>query len=190
MKKPTVAKLKKEADRVHSIYIRMKFADHAGYVTCVTCGIVKPWKEMQCGHYLSRRFNITRYLEENTHPQCIGCNCFHHGEMDRYALYMIEMYGKEFLDELDEMRKETKQFTISDLQEIIADRKQKIYYDYLPNPADLKCKGNETVPSFTATKKISVMRKVCEKCGMIIRITQDKTKKLCTHCYKYETLSN
>ncbi len=121
-KKPTVSQLKKKCDALHSEYIRRKFAED-GYVKCVTCGKVAPWKEMQCGHYISRRFNSTRFLEENTHVQCACCNVFHHGEMDKYALYMIEMYGKEFLDELNELRKQTKQFRIAELREMIENYK-------------------------------------------------------------------
>ena len=54
MKKETISSLKKEADRVCSLYIRQKDATFDGYVKCFTCGVVKKWQEMDCGHYEDR----------------------------------------------------------------------------------------------------------------------------------------
>jgi len=41
-----------------------------------------------------------RYIEENCHPECPGCNRFNDGHLIGYTRYMIEMYGEEKIDEL------------------------------------------------------------------------------------------
>ena len=72
--------------------------------TCVTCGKVDHWKNLQCGHYVPRGHLATRFREDNCHVQCVGCNVFKKGNMDSYALYMLNRYGKEKLEELDRLK--------------------------------------------------------------------------------------
>lgn len=61
---------------------------------------MKPWKELQCGHYVSRSHLSLRYDERNCHPQCVGCNIFKSGAMDEYALALVRQYGDGILEEL------------------------------------------------------------------------------------------
>jgi hypothetical protein len=118
MKKITVSKLKNKLDGIYSQYIRYKNSVD-GYCVCVTCGVRKPIKEMQCGHYVSRSYNSTRYLEKNTHCQCLRCNVFLSGNMDEYTLFMIKKYGTRFLYKLKQLKNQIKQFTITELEEKI-----------------------------------------------------------------------
>ena len=69
----TQAQLKKELDRVFSIYIRQKFPQE-----CYTCR--KQAVTLQCGHFVSRQYLATRWDEDNCRPQCIGCNIYGHGK--------------------------------------------------------------------------------------------------------------
>ena len=63
----------------------------------------------QAGHYLRRAIQATRYNERNVHPQCLMCNVFKHGELPKYALFLIKTYGPNILEELEiESRKLTK----------------------------------------------------------------------------------
>lgn len=77
-KKISTAKKKKQLDAIFSKYIRAKYAKN-GMVACYTCGAVKPISEMQNGHFISRSYLATRYLEENCRPQDWGCNAKHLG---------------------------------------------------------------------------------------------------------------
>jgi len=123
----TVSKLKKDLDIVYSQYIRLKSADDDGFVTCVTCGKNAHYKKgMQAGHYVSRSHNATRYSDDNVHVQCTGCNLFKSGNMDEYALFMIDKYGIEKLDELNKRKQEIKQFTTQELEELITHYKEKV----------------------------------------------------------------
>lgn len=101
MKRPKLSSLQIKADKVMSQYIRLKYADQAGYCRCVSCGKSKPWKEMDAGHFVPKsRGSSVRYVEENVHPQCPGCNRFDESHLIGYTRYIIEMYGEEKIDEL------------------------------------------------------------------------------------------
>lgn len=100
-KRPKLSTLIDKADKLTSTYIRQKYADHAGNVKCVSCPTVLPWKESHCAHFIERGKKLTRWMEENLHPACCSCNRFrkeHH--MREYTLYMTDMYGRDFVDEL------------------------------------------------------------------------------------------
>ena len=100
-KQPKLSTLQAKADAVTSTYIRQKYSDHAGYVKCVTCDTVLPWKDSHCAHYIERGHIPTRYIEENLHPACPSCNVFRKEYHKRqYTLYMIDMYGRDKIDEL------------------------------------------------------------------------------------------
>jgi Bacteriophage Lambda NinG protein len=85
LKKKSVSKLKKELDKVFSEYIRRKYANEKGEVSCYTCGLTKVWREQQCGHFISRGYLATRFEEENVRPQCVGCNVFGGGKQVIFA---------------------------------------------------------------------------------------------------------
>lgn len=126
MPKSRLQSLRKKLDRLTSEYIRRKAADKDGYVKCITCGVVKPWKELQAGHFLSRKYNVGRYMEENIHPQCPACNVFGRGRYKEYTLYMIDMYGREFVDELLGKKHEPLKLTVPMLEDMIAETKRKL----------------------------------------------------------------
>lgn len=110
-KKPKKAKLstlKTKADTVASLYIRQKYADHAGNITCVSCGSVLPWKESHCAHFIERGKMATRWLEENLHVACCSCNTYRKEyHMRGYTLFMMDTYGREMIDELRVLEKKT-----------------------------------------------------------------------------------
>ena len=101
IKRPSLPSLITKADNLASKYIRQKFADSSGNVTCITCGKVDHYKNMHAAHYIERAAKNTRWLEENLHPACPSCNVyrkeFHKRE---YTLYLSDMYGREKIDEL------------------------------------------------------------------------------------------
>lgn len=99
-KKPpskTLAQLKKELDRVFSLYIREKYPKR-----CYTCG--KRGVTLQCGHFVSRQYLATRWDENNCRPQCVGCNMFGNGK----PLDFEENLKKELGDETVEKMKKSR----------------------------------------------------------------------------------
>ena len=99
--KAKLSTLQDKADKVTSIYIRMKYADHTGCIQCITCGKHLRWQDAHCAHYIERGKMETRWLEENLHPACAGCNAFNKEFHKReYSLFMIDTYGRDKVDEL------------------------------------------------------------------------------------------
>jgi len=96
-KQPSQAKLKKELDRVFSLYIRSKYKKE-----CYTCG--KRNVTLQCGHFVSRQYLATRWDENNCRPQCVGCNMFGGGK----PLDFEERLKKELGDETVEKMKKSR----------------------------------------------------------------------------------
>lgn len=107
-KQKSISKLKKEADRVFSIFIRQRDTQ------CVTCG----GRNDHAGHYISRSWLNLRYDPQNVNAQCVRCNIFLKGNMDEYTLFLVRTYGIEILDALKQ-RKRTTQFKRKDYEEII-----------------------------------------------------------------------
>ena len=127
MAKTKKQKLKDEADKQFSLYIRLKNADWRGNCTCYTCGKVSLYNEgMQCGHFISRSSSTLRFDENNVRVQCVGCNIFKSGNYIEYTLRMIKEKGKKFVEKLKERGRGTHQFTEKELQEIVDKYKQKI----------------------------------------------------------------
>lgn len=95
-----------KADKAASTYIRLKYADHAGCITCITCGKYLAWKDAHCAHYIERGKIETRWLEENLHPACSGCNVFmKERHKRRYTLFIIDTYGRDKVEELEALEK-------------------------------------------------------------------------------------
>jgi hypothetical protein len=89
----SVSKLKKELDKIFSLYIRNKYAKE-GKVRCYTCGVTKAWNEIQNGHFVSRSVLALRYSEENCRPQCVGCNVFGGGKVATFGTKLEEELGQ------------------------------------------------------------------------------------------------
>lgn len=94
-KKPTRSKLIKKLDVVFSQYIRRKYSDNRGFVQCFTCETKKHWKEMQCGHFRSRRFYATRWCEDNVRVQCPRCNVFEYGRAYEFGRKLGDKLAEE-----------------------------------------------------------------------------------------------
>ena len=118
MRKPTLKGIKKKADLIFSTYIRTLKSKY-GMCKCVTCGIIKPIKQMQCGHYFPRNRLATRYHEDNCHVQCSGCNIFKHGNYTAYASYMFKEYGSAFMEDLEDLSRKTIKISISEYEDMI-----------------------------------------------------------------------
>ena len=102
MRKPKRKTLIKKLDTVFSEYIRRKYADKKGIVSCYTCGKKAYWKGegMQNGHFISRRSRILRWDERNCRPQCYSCNVMRYGESYIFGVKLNQEYNYNIADEL------------------------------------------------------------------------------------------
>jgi hypothetical protein len=80
-----------KADKYFSLYIRTRDSVN-GIAKCCTCG--RYVSEFDAGHFISRRFEATRYDERNAHAQCLKCNRFENGNQFAHAQFIDEKYGK------------------------------------------------------------------------------------------------
>lgn len=106
-KKSILQGLIKTLDDVFSIFIRTRFADENGIVRCFTCPNIDHWKNMDCGHYWSRKHYSTRWDEINCQVQCKSCNIMNQGAGPQFAVNIKNKYGQQALDLL-EMKKNNK----------------------------------------------------------------------------------
>lgn len=74
-KKPSTASLVKKLDRVFSLYIRLRDSKpfNHQYFRCISCGQIKPFDQMDCGHFIGRTHMATRFDEDNCHGECRMC---------------------------------------------------------------------------------------------------------------------
>jgi hypothetical protein len=95
-KLPSIKSLHARVWAAWSKYRRSREADFSGYTECYTCRRKYPWKEMDLGHYHHGRLDFD---EMNTHPQCVRCNKWLHGNAGPYAERLVQDYGlKKVLD--------------------------------------------------------------------------------------------
>jgi 5-methylcytosine-specific restriction endonuclease McrA len=94
-KKPSRKTIVTKLDKVFSEYIRRRYAKN-NISECVTCGKKDHWKNLQAGHFMSRKHYSTRWDEENVEVQCMACNVYRYGEQYLFAKHL----GQEKADEL------------------------------------------------------------------------------------------
>lgn len=118
--------LKTNLDRIFSTYIRTRDSNYEGVGSCVTCGHTAPLEQLQCGHFQSRIFLITRWDELNAHIQCGRCNNFGGGEQYKMSKYINKKYGKGTAEKLEKKSKKRIKLSRVDLQEMIEETEAKL----------------------------------------------------------------
>jgi hypothetical protein len=120
-KSKSYGKLKKELDRVFSIFIRQRDKGK-----CYTCNVKKDPKQMQCGHFFTRARMATRWNETNCHCQCVGCNIFKSGNIAEYAVRLEKEYGQGIIQKLRKESLKMRQYKTGELEKLIKHYKSKI----------------------------------------------------------------
>ena len=104
---------------------RISAADDNGYCTCVSCGAFHHYKEMDGGHFIPKGSSSYWSLEiENVHPQCKGCNGFgmkYGSAAQQYTVYMVDMYGRDFVDNMFATKSNVKKMYKADYVELLAE---------------------------------------------------------------------
>ena len=115
IKKPSRSSLVKKLDIVFSQWIRLSNADFDGFCVCITCEKKLHWKEIQAGHFMSRKHYSIRCDERNVKPQCVGCNVFRYGEQYKFS----KMLGIELSNELECLSRILVKFSNDELNDMI-----------------------------------------------------------------------
>lgn len=125
-KEPTRSKIVKKLDAVFSKYIRTKYSNENGEVSCVTCSRVYPISKIQNGHFISRKNYATRWSEENCAPQCYGCNVMQQGQQFLFSKWIDQKYGPGAAEKILQKSRQTVKFSNPELLEMIEDYQTKL----------------------------------------------------------------
>ena len=120
-KKPTRKTIITKLDNIFSQYIRLRYSKNE-ISECVTCGKQDHWKNLQAGHFISRKHYATRYDENNVQVQCSGCNVFRYGEQYLFSKYL----GVDLSEDLLMKSRKIQKFTDNELLEMIEIYKDKV----------------------------------------------------------------
>lgn len=119
---------KAKLDKVFSLYIRLKYSDANGYCKCISCNKIHFYKDIQNGHYMSRRYMSTRFDENNCRPQCVACNIFNQGNIQMYRIGLINQIGEQSVNIVEVKAKTSvKRYSDFEYKELIK------YYTILVN---------------------------------------------------------
>ena len=116
------SKIVKKLDTIFSIYIRRRNAID-DFVECFTCGKTDHWKNLQCGHFQSRRKYSTRWDKLNCQVQCAKFNIFSQGEQYIFGKKLDEIYGEGTSNELALKGNFLIKFSTNELELLINDYK-------------------------------------------------------------------
>lgn len=84
-KKKPFKMLRKETWELMSKYVRLRDK------RCVTCGVVKPFSQLQAGHFIHGK--CMDFIFTNIHAQCVRCNKYLSGNGASYANYLVSIYN-------------------------------------------------------------------------------------------------
>lgn len=84
----------RKLDRIFSLYIRLRDVMPSGYGRCISCGKIKAFEDLDCGHFHSRTHMATRYDEDNCSAECRFCNRFSADHLISYEVNLKEKIGE------------------------------------------------------------------------------------------------
>lgn len=97
--------LVRRLDKLVSVICRLSNVwvanENIAWVKCATCGTSLPWTKIQCGHYIPRHRESTRFNMDNVRPQCPRCNNYHEGEHWLMRKKLVEELGEERVQHME-----------------------------------------------------------------------------------------
>jgi len=116
-----------DLDRAFSRYIRIKYSMSNGYCRCISCGHIHHWKDIQNGHYMSRRYLSTRWSEDNCRPQCVACNIFNQGNAQAYRVALVKEIGEQRVNLIEaRARQETCKYSAFEIEALTDHYKKEV----------------------------------------------------------------
>jgi len=122
----SLSKAKKKLDTVFSQFIRLRGSNEEGYGNCFTCDRLKHWKEVHCGHFITRAKLSTRWMETNCQFQCAKCNLFAQGEQYIFGRKLDEFHGEGTAESIQIASNQTRKFSVHELEEMYQYYKKRV----------------------------------------------------------------
>jgi len=111
-----------------SKYVRtrdcLKTTGNPEYGRCYTCGAGRQFKQLQAGHFIPGRRNSILFDTRGIHAQCTRCNYMREGATLEYLDQMLVDHGQEVVDDLRQLDKQTRKYTVAELAELEAEFKR------------------------------------------------------------------
>lgn len=108
-----------DMDKVFQYYVRLRDAMPGGYTKCISCGKIKPFDQMQAGHFFGRASFSTRWSEDNVHSECIWDNCYNGEHLLGYRDNLIKKIGQQRFNFLAVQRNKVKKWSDFEIQAMI-----------------------------------------------------------------------
>lgn len=118
--------LVKKLDRVFSLYIRLRDTMPNGMCRCISCGNIKPFAQIDAGHYFSRTHMATRFSELNVNAECNFCNRFKADHLDAYRDNLIRKIGKDKFELLRIAAHQSQKWSDFELEAMIQHYKKEV----------------------------------------------------------------
>lgn len=116
----SLPKLKKQLWSLFSQYVRKRDCNEDGYGSCISCGVIKHYKDADAGHFLPKSLGLQVYfVEKNVHLQCSYCNLALQGNQVQYAKALVKRYGEGVLEELEQIKNTPLKLSRIDYMELI-----------------------------------------------------------------------
>ena len=111
--------LVKKLDKVFALYIRLRDCMPNGFGKCISCGKIKPYRELDCGHFFGRMNMATRFDEDNCSAECQGCNRASSDHLIYYQENLIKKIGVARFSTLRERAHSVKKWENDELERMI-----------------------------------------------------------------------
>ena len=96
------------------------------YFRCISCGQIKPFEQMDAGHFVGRTHKATRWDELNVNGECRACNRMSADHIIYYQRNLEAKIGRDKLDMLLARGRQTKKWSAWELEQLNEYYKQKI----------------------------------------------------------------
>lgn len=122
------SKMEEDLDKVFSKYIRLRdtISNGGHFGKCISCGLVKPYGNLDCGHFYSRYNLATRWDEDNCNAECVVCNRMDINHLDNYKKNLIQKIGQKRFDELTFRHNKTVKLMDYEIEEKIKEYEKKV----------------------------------------------------------------
>ena len=111
--------LVKRLDKVFALYIRLRDCMPNGFGRCISCGKIKPYRELDCGHFFGRSNMATRFDEDNCSAECQVCNRASSDHLIYYQENLIRKIGVARFSTLRERAHSIKKWDDDELAKMI-----------------------------------------------------------------------
>jgi hypothetical protein len=110
--------IREVVDPTFSLWIRLGCSED-GVNTCVTCGSLHAYLDIDAGHFVKRGNMAVRYDSMNVAPQCKTCNRINEGEPKKFEAYLKYTYGETAVQALKLRGKQVRNYTIYELGNMV-----------------------------------------------------------------------